>query len=155
MAEKILKRLLPSEIHMPTLCKQCGGVMIYKGLGEYECEECGLLDYDDYGKVRNYLEKHRGANVAEISDFTGVSHKSIRDMIKDKRFEIIDNRGGYLRCEMCGINISSGRLCPQCEEKYHRSLEEQARLEKKKDFTGYGGDGNYGEEGSTRFKRQK
>ena len=86
--------------------------MVYKGLGEYQCEECGQMDYDDYGKVRNYLEHHRGANVAEISDATGVTHKSIRDMIKENRFEVVENRGGYLRCEMCGANINSGRLCP-------------------------------------------
>ena len=104
--------------------------MVYKGLGEYQCEECGQMDYDDYGKVRNYLEHHRGANVAEISDATGVTHKSIRDMIKENRFEVVENRGGYLRCEMCGANINSGRLCPDCEMLYHRRLEAEARNER-------------------------
>lgn len=34
----------------PTYCEKCGGVMVFKGVGEYRCEKCGYLDYDDYGK---------------------------------------------------------------------------------------------------------
>ena len=29
------------ELHRPSYCEKCGGVLVYKGLGEYECEECG------------------------------------------------------------------------------------------------------------------
>ena len=52
----------------PTYCSECGDVMVFKGLGEYRCEKCGFLDYDDYGKARNYVEKHMGANAAERSE---------------------------------------------------------------------------------------
>ena len=130
--------------------------MVYKGRGEYQCEECGQMDYDDYGKVRNYLEHHRGANVAEISDATGVTHKSIRDMIKENRFEVIENRGGYLRCEMCGANINSGRLCPDCEMLYHRWLEAEARNERlrSKNISGFS-EGAKTDKGSKRFTREK
>ncbi|MDE6318136.1 MAG: hypothetical protein K2M22_00155, partial [Lachnospiraceae bacterium] len=72
----------------PTYCAECGGVMVFKGVGEYQCEACGFLDYDDYGKVRNYIEKHIGANAAEASKATGVSQKAIRDMLKEARLEI-------------------------------------------------------------------
>lgn len=156
MAEAMRKKLLVDDIKRPMICVECGGILVYKGIGEYVCEECGKAEYDDYGKVRNYLEKHRGANVAEISDATGVSHKSIRDMIKDKRFEIIDNRGGYLRCEICGENISSGRLCSKCEENYHRSVEAEARAQRqqKKNVSGYG-ENAHGEQGSKRYTRER
>ena len=33
----------------PTYCEKCGGGMVFKGVGEYECEKCGALEYDDYG----------------------------------------------------------------------------------------------------------
>ncbi|MDE7285770.1 MAG: hypothetical protein K2N55_02845, partial [Lachnospiraceae bacterium] len=85
MDRRVEKLLTSNELHRPTLCQKCEGVLVYRGIGEYICEECGAVEYDDYGKVRNYLERHRGANVAEISDMTGVSHKAIRDMIKEKR----------------------------------------------------------------------
>lgn len=156
MAEKMRKKLLQTELERPTLCMECGGVLVYKGLGEYQCEECGAFEYDDYGKVRNYLEKHRGANVAEISVATDVSHKAIREMIKERRFEIIDNRGGYLRCEICGESITSGRLCSKCEESYHRDVEAKAREDRKKGMTmtGYG-EAATGERGSKRFTRER
>ena len=72
----------------PTYCEKCGGVMVFKGVGEYECEKCGALEYDDYGKVRNYIEKHMGANAAQASKATGVSQKAIREMLKEARLEI-------------------------------------------------------------------
>ena len=155
MDKLIIRRALLDEYHRPVVCEKCGGILVYKGLGEYQCEDCGELEYDDYGKARNYLEKHKGANVAEISDATGVTHKSIREMIKEKRFEVIDNKGGYIRCEMCGVNIKSGRLCDKCELLYHRKLEEEARKEKKHDgLSGYG-QGRRGESGSKRFTRER
>lgn len=152
MAEYIKKILMPGGYEKPTLCAKCGGVLVYKGLGEYQCEECEELEYDDYGKVRNYLDKHRGANVAQISEDTGVTHKVIREMIKENRFEVIDNPGGYIRCEMCGVDIKSGRLCPACEVVFHRKMEDKVRNEKKKNLAGYG-DTLQGEEGSIRFTR--
>lgn len=157
MIDKRVEKLLTSnDLRRPTLCQKCEGVLVYRGIGEYICEECGAMEYDDYGKVRNYLERHRGANVAEISDMTGVSHKSIRDMIKEKRFEIIDNKGGYLRCEICGEKINSGRMCPKCEELYHRQVEEHARQErnKSKNISGYG-ESARGERGSKRYTRER
>ena len=46
--------------------------MIFRGVGEYKCEDCGNLGYDDYGKARNYIEQHPGANMAEVAKETGV-----------------------------------------------------------------------------------
>ena len=45
--------------HRPVLCEKCGGLMIFKGVGEYQCEDCKFVAYDDYGKTRLYIEKHR------------------------------------------------------------------------------------------------
>ena len=149
-----MKKLVLEDFHRPTFCNQCKGVLVYRGLGEYQCEDCGAFDYDDYGKVRNYLDRHRGANVAEISEATGVTHKSIRDMIKDNRFEVINNAGGYIRCEMCGTNISSGRLCGKCEMQYHRQMEAEARTRRKAAISG-GSTGVHGESGSKRFTRER
>lgn len=151
--DTIFKRLTAMEdYHRPTFCEKCNGVMVYKGLGEFQCEECEAFAYDDYGKVRNYLDKHRGANVAEISAATGVSNKTIRDMIKENRFEVIESPTGYLRCEMCGIEIKSGRLCSKCEKEYHHKIEAEARAHKKNHIAG--GSAMMSEEhGKKRFSR--
>ena len=144
-------------------------MLVYKGLGEYRCEECGESEYDDYGKVRSYLEKHKGANVsrsylekhkgANVSDIsieTGVSRKSIRQMVKENRFEVIENRGGFLKCEMCGIAIKSGHFCPKCEEAFHRNVETEARNERQRNMAmaGYGKE-RTGDDGSKRYTRER
>ncbi len=158
MKEEMEKILRKNALNRPTLCKSCEGIMVYCGLGEYRCEECGLTEFDDYGKVRDYLEHHHGANVAEISDATGVTHKSIRDMIKENRFEVIDNRGGYLRCELCGTNINSGRLCHECELLFHRKVEAEARNERlrgrNKYMSGFG-ENTRVDKGTKRFTRER
>lgn len=140
--------------HVPRLCKECGGVMIYKGVGEYRCEDCDYLDFDDYGKVRLYIEKHRGATAAEIESAVGVSQRIIRKLLRDGRIEVAENSKVFLRCERCGKNIRSGQYCPECETNIHRSMEEQQREMLRKDVHGYGL-GQKDGEGQKRFVRDK
>ena len=154
MAEKMRAFVLTGELKRPIICEKCGGILVYAGLGEYRCEECKTSEFDDYGKVRTYLEKHRGANVTEISDETGVSHKSIRDMVKENRFEVIESRSGYLKCEVCGTDIRSGRLCRNCEQTYLREVEQAARNERQRNMSGYG-EGPHEDKGSRRFTRER
>lgn len=60
-AEQLRKELLDEDnYNRPTICAECGGIMVFKGVGEYKCEKCGSVGYDDYGKTRNYIEHHRG-----------------------------------------------------------------------------------------------
>lgn len=138
--------------HVPKICKECGGVMIFKGVGEYECEDCGHIEYDDYGKVRLYLESHKGATAGQIEQETGVSQKSIRQMLKESRLQVAEGSRMFLRCEICGKDIRSGRFCPECEVKAHRNFEDQQRKAKKMQGVGMG---ESGEEGQRRFMRNR
>lgn len=124
--------------NIPRECKKCGGVMVFKGVGEYHCEKCKAVEYDDYGKVRLYIEEHRGATAAEIEQAVGVSQKTIRRLLKDGRIEITENSKAFLRCEVCGKQIRSGQFCTECEIKVHRNLEEKQRerLHKNEHFIG-------------------
>lgn len=139
--------------NMPIYCEKCNGIMIFKGVGEYKCEDCGHLDYDDYGKVRNYIEKHPGATSAEVSTETGVSQKAIRIMLKEERLEIAANSSVFMKCEICGEKIFSGRFCKKCEASYHRSIEENARASKNSNLSGHSAERPKGEEGAMRFKK--
>lgn len=136
--------------HMPIICKDCGGVMVFKGLGEYKCEDCGSVEYDDYGKVRGYLEEHPGANAVEVEDKTGVAQKTIRQMLRDARIQVSENSQTFLHCEFCGKNIRYGRVCMECEGKVHRNIEEHQR--KVNNLHGFGL-GNNADEGHRRFMR--
>lgn len=140
--------------HIPRICKECGGVMVFKGVGEYHCEDCGLVDYDDYGKVRLYIECHKGATAAEIEKEVGVPQRTVRRLLKDGRIEIAEGSKMYLRCELCGKQIRSGQFCPECEIKAHRNLEEKQRELQRNIMQGYGMGDRKGEEGQKRFVRE-
>ena len=132
----------------PTECPECGGVMVFKGCGEYKCEKCRYVAYDDYGKVRNYVEKHGGSTAAQVSEATGVKQKTIRTMLKESRLEIADGSNSFL-------SIRSGRVCPKCELSYNRSVEEKERKKHEKMMAGFGAEHHTGEDGAKRFKRDK
>lgn len=141
------------DYYIPSTCKNCGGVMVYQGVGEYRCEDCGALELDDYGKVRNYIEQHPGANAADIESNIGVSQRTIHKLLRESRIEVAEGSKSFLHCEVCGTNIRSGRFCPECEIKVHRHLEEQRREALRKDTKGYG-HGEAVDSGQRRFMRE-
>lgn len=141
--------------NIPRVCKACGGVMIFKGVGEYRCENCQEVDYDDYGKVRLYIEEHRGATAAQIEQAVGVPQRTIRRLLKDGRIEVAEGSKTFLRCEICGKSIRSGQYCPECEIKVHRNLEAQQRDLLRKNEHGFGMDVKDSSEGQKRFKRER
>lgn len=152
--ENLRRELLEmSHLNRPTYCEKCNGVMVFKGVGEYKCEECGFLAYDDYGKVRNYIEKHTGATSAQVSAATGVSQKAIRGMLKEERLEIAPNSSVFLKCEACGAQIRYGRFCNKCQTAYHRNMEEMARAHRNRNLAGFGAELQKGESGAKRFIR--
>lgn len=145
--------LMTDTYNIPRECEKCGGVMVFQGLGEYKCEKCGELEYDDYGKVRGYIEEHKGATAAQVEEAIGVSQKTIRRLLKEGRLEVAEGSRMFLRCELCGKDIRSGRYCPECEVKMHRSLEAQQREEARhKNLQGFS-KAMKGEEGQKRFTR--
>ncbi len=139
----------------PTYCSKCGGIMIFAGVGEYHCEDCKNVEYDDYGKVRLYIEKHKGATAAQIEAEIGVSQKTIRQMLRDAKIEIAAESRIFMKCEICGTNIRSGRFCKKCEANYHHQIEEEQRkIKLHKSSKGYGMETEHDSNGEKRFRRQ-
>lgn len=144
------------EYNRPVNCSKCDGLMVFMGVGEYRCEECGNVEYDDYGKVRLYLESHRGATAAKIEEDSGVSQKNIRQMLKESRLEITSESNVFLKCEFCSKQIRSGRFCRECEMNYHRQIEEDQRKNRNNKIEKvFGMDKGPADEGEKRFRRQK
>lgn len=140
--------------NVPTVCKNCGGVLVYRGLGEYLCEQCKEKDYDNYGKTRNFIEEHPGASAVDIEKNTGVSKAAIREMLKESRFEVVEGVKSFLRCEGCNKEIRSGRYCPECEKNIHLTIEKQQREKMRENMQGFAMNLG-GEKGQRRFVREK
>ena len=115
-------------------CAECGGEMKYAGLGEFRCVECGNVQFNDYGRVRAYLEAHPGAMQSEVSRATGVSPNRIRQLLVEERIEISANSNIFLNCEMCGMPIRSGSRCPKCEERYQKEIANERKAERANSF---------------------
>lgn len=133
----------------PTKCSICNGPLVYKGVGEYQCSECFNLEYDDYGKVRLYIEAHNGATAAEISEATEVSQAKIRQMLKEERLEVASDSRAFLHCEMCGQEIRSGQYCQSCEAKRRKESNSES---KSKSMSGFGS-AALTDRGEKRFRR--
>ena len=142
-----------ANVSRPTVCKDCEGLMVFEGLGRYKCENCGATEHDDYGKARNYIEGHPGATVSQIAQATGITTKSINNMVKEQRFEISSDSRTFLRCEICGVDIRFGRSCANCESAFHKQYEEKIR---KTNIEGGFGKAERDEstDGAKRFKRR-
>lgn len=78
-------------------CKKCGSKNEYKSMGEYECPSCGLIEIDDYGKVRRFLEKNGPSPAVEISAGTGVPVDVITSLLRDGRVEIVRSSKSYIK----------------------------------------------------------
>lgn len=63
---------------IPLQCDVCGGVVKLISLGVYRCEKCGNESYDDFYKIRSFIERHGPAPALIISKNTGVSMESIK-----------------------------------------------------------------------------
>lgn len=128
--------------------------MIFKGVGEYRCEDCKAVEFDDYGKVRNFIEHNKGSNAAQIEAETGVSQRSIRQMLKEDRLEVSQDSKAFIKCEFCGAVLRSGRFCPKCEATYHKQIEEEKRKQKHLHSQLQGLGKSQGETGAKRFTRE-
>ncbi len=144
--------------HRPRLCENCGGVMIFQGVGEYKCEDCSDIAYDDYGKVRLYIEQHQGSTAAQIEEAIGVKQKTIRQMLRDAKIQVSADSRSFINCEMCRKPIRFGRFCTECEKKYHKEIENQIRIEnhekRMKKQHGFGVHSVNEDSGSKRFNKR-
>jgi len=54
-------------------------------------------------------------------------------------------------CDVCGVNIRSGRVCQKCEASYHKAYEEDIR---RTNIKGGFGKSEKGDDGQKRFRRE-
>lgn len=112
LVEKTLKEQVME--NRPVKCEKCGGKLFYAGGGMYSCEECEHTMFDDFGKVKLYLEEHGPTPLAIIAEDTKIEPKVIEYFLRKGRVEIIEGSQYYIDCEKCGCAIRYGRFCPEC-----------------------------------------
>lgn len=99
-------------------CEKCGGRLVYKYSGIYECEGCHIEVYDDFGRVKKYIEDHGPSPANEIAQCTGVELSTINRFLRLGRVEIPEGSGFYINCAICGAAIRYGKYCMECAVKH-------------------------------------
>ena len=109
--DKGLEKLNQSK---PSACDSCGGNMRYNGTGEYVCQKCGNIMYDDYGKVRKFIDEHGDSSILVIERETGVNKDVLEYLLKDGVLASPPEADLSKICNRCGYPIESGRYCRSC-----------------------------------------
>ncbi len=94
-------------------CQRCHRMFQRIGL-ENVCPVCAPLDEEDFRKIKEFLQMYPGASSNEVMRHTGVSLRQIKRYLKEERLEIVGDNKGFLRCELCGKPLNSGRFCELC-----------------------------------------
>lgn len=114
-------------------CKRCGSVFV-KQFRDI-CDNCYKEEEDAFQTVKQYLreKKNRTASMLQIVEDTGVDESYITKFIREKRLLISQFPNLAYPCERCGKNITTGRLCSDCQEELVNDLEQHDELEKRKE----------------------
>ncbi len=112
------------------LCEKCGGIVKFRGSGEYECVDCGNVVLDDFGKVRQFLEKRGPSNIMEIAYATGLDKSVVSKLLMDGRIQVMQHTTEGKRCSRCGIPIARGKYCSECRQLISDSSRKGAPVEK-------------------------
>lgn len=101
---------------IPVKCDICGGELERITMGIYRCNACEKEYYDDYQKVRNYLDKHGAAPAVVISRATKVPLQTIDHFFQEEWLEIPERDVVRMTCQKCNRPIRTGRLCDACKQ---------------------------------------
>lgn len=106
----------------PILCKKCKGKMLYQGVGLYTCRDCEEEVYDDFGKMRLYLEENAAPTAVEISKILDIPLEIISYYLKDGKVEIPEGSRLFIKCQRCGCSLKYGRFCNDCTKEMAAEL---------------------------------
>lgn len=101
-------------------CTRCGKIFRPFG-GRKMCPECLKADQEEFAAVREYLKENPGADIAAVSEATGVPVKRIQEYLREGRL-VLATSVEWLKCERCGASLQSGRLCAKCLEEMNRGV---------------------------------
>lgn len=95
-------------------CANCGKLFSAPNPSMKFCLECERKDQEQFDQVKEYLKEHATATVIEITKETGVERKRLYEWVRSGRLDVAGIEDLGLRCEGCGMAITSGRFCLEC-----------------------------------------
>ena len=93
-------------------CPRCG--KLFTKFADPLCDDCKKAEEELFKTVRDYVETHRECTVPEVTRETGATVKKIMKYLREGRLEVSSGMKDVLKCEKCGVPITSGRFCNSC-----------------------------------------
>ena len=121
---------------MSTNVKQCRHCRrLFQSFGSNLCPVCAE-ELDGYFiTVKEYLYDHPNADLLETTRETGVPEKIVLGFLREGRLSV-SGMSDMLKCEECDAPISSGRFCPDCQNKLEQMLSSAYRRRKSRTDAG-------------------
>ena len=105
-------------------CARCHRIF-EKVAFEEVCPACFPIEEYEFGRIKEYLSLHPGASSNVVMTELNVSLKSIRRYLQEDRLEIVGDNKGFIRCELCGKPLNSGRFCEGCYKEGQEKLRKE------------------------------
>ncbi len=104
-------------------CIRCKKLIPDNQIRDY-CDICYGIYEKFFDKIRNYLNEFPMATSFEVSEYTGIDHKIIKNFVKEGRLIEIESDDLNINCKRCGSLILSKyhEYCPKCEKKLLKEL---------------------------------
>jgi ribosomal protein L32 len=107
-----------------TNCRECG--RLYNKTTHDICELCRQEVERDFETVYQFLKENGPTHVDIIHEFTKIKKKRIMKFVAEDRFDTIKIT---YKCESCGTEITSGRMCEKCLTKLNKEISELTKKE--------------------------
>lgn len=93
-------------------CPRCG--RLFGRINSPICKECEREEEQLFTKVRQYIEEHPNAKVADVTEALDISVRKIMRYLREGRLEVSAGISTMLRCEKCNSPIKKGHYCDAC-----------------------------------------
>jgi len=110
-------------------CRECGKLFVG---ASPTCPECRAAEDALFDRVRGHLAEHPAASVQETCEATGITPGKLRHFVEEGRLVMAASAG--LTCKVCGVPLTTGRLCEDCQEELRRAGERSAKAARKGGF---------------------
>ena len=95
-------------------CRKCGKLFNY-AMGPIMCPACRDGLESKFKEVKDYIQKHPGVGINEVSRECEVEVPQIQQWLREERLQFAEGSMVQLACESCGELIRSGRYCDKCK----------------------------------------
>ncbi len=95
-------------------CKKCRRMFNYIS-GVPLCPNCRERLEEKFRQVKEYLQEHNNASIADVAEECDVEEKQLRQWIREERLVFAKGVDTGVVCERCGRPIPTGRYCEKCK----------------------------------------